>query len=334
MISWPVITRELRVASRSPALYRLRLAVGLIGIAVLWFTLLRLGSGLNSGRTIFNAVHQVTALILLVLTPLMTADTISKEKREGTLDLLFLTSLTSLKFVSTKFVSQFVRVLCVWAVMIPLSTVPLLSGGVLASDVQTMFIVELTVILLGLTAGLLASALSKRMLGALVLAISFSATFLWLDVQFMRSSFKSNLNLSQASMFQMFALNLLVVGFAAILILGWIAWMIKRTKQEQSEPVAQRWFRNVFLTPRYWRGTFQRTMQRRMDSNPLIWLEYRTAWSRVGRTAMIGALIFMESMVIASPYGMEELPRLHAIFALAFLVFMAITSATSFQREK
>ena len=334
MISWPVITRELRAAARAPALYRLRLAVGLIGIALLWLTLHRSGSGLNSGRTIFNVVHQATALILLILTPLMTADAISKEKREGTLDLLFLTSLTSLKFVSTKFVSQFVRVLCVWAVMIPLSTVPLLSGGVLASDVQTMFIVELTVILLGLTAGLLASALSKRMLWSLVLAICFSVTFLWLDVQFMRRSFFPNGNLSPAGTLRMFALNLLVVGFATTVILGWIAWMIKRTKQEQSESVAQRWFRHVFLTPRYWRGTFLRSMRRRMDRNPLIWLEYRTAWSRVGRTAMIGALILIESLVILTPHGMEELPRVHALFAVAFLVLMAITSATSFQREK
>jgi len=168
MISWPVINRELRGAARSPALFRLRLAVGLIGITVLGLTLLRLGAGLNSGGPIFNAVHYANVIMLFILTPLMAADVISKEKREGTLDLLFLTTLTPVKFVATKFASQFVRILSVWAVLLPVSAVPLLSGGVLASDIQLLFIVELTVILLGLTAGLLASALSKRMLGDLL----------------------------------------------------------------------------------------------------------------------------------------------------------------------
>ena len=334
MISWPVINRELRAAARSPALFRLRLAVGLIGIVVLWMTIRSFGSGMNSGRTLFNVVHYATMLLLLILTPLMTADAISKEKREGTLDLLFLTSLTPMKFVATKFASQFIRVMSIWAVFIPLSTVPMLSGGVLPSDIQLQFIVELTVILLGLTAGLLASALSKRMLAALVLSILFSAAFLWLDVQFLKSPLVPTATLSPASALKAYGLNLAVVILFTILALHWIARIITRTKQAQGETIAQRWFRTVFLTPRYWRGTFARTMQRRMDRNPLIWLEYRTAWSRVGRVAMIGALILIESLVILTPYGMEELPRVHAMFAIAFLVLMAITSATSFQREK
>jgi hypothetical protein len=172
------------------------------------------------------------------------------------------------------------------------------------------------------------------MLGSLVLSIFFSAAFLWLDVWFVNSPVAPRVNLTPASALKAYGLNLAVVMLFTVLVLHWIARIITRANKVQGETVAQRWFRTVFLTPRYWRGTFQRTMQRRMDRNPLIWLEYRTAWSRVGRFAMIGALIFIESLVIVTPYGMEELPRVHAMFAIAFLVLMAITSATSFQREK
>ena len=225
------------------------MVVCLIGIAVLWLSLRNLGAGLNAGGKVFNAVHVATVLLLMVLTPLLTADTISREKREGTLDLLFLTSLTSMKFVATKFASQFIRILSVWAVFIPLSIIPLLSGGVLLSDVQLMLIIELTVILLGLSAGLLASVLSKRMLAALVLSLFFSGAFLWLDVLFVNSSALPGVNLNPASGVKTYGLNLLFVILVTILILHWIARLLTSTKQTQCETAAQRWFRTVFLTP-------------------------------------------------------------------------------------
>lgn len=70
-----------------------------------------------------------------------------------------------------------------------------------------------------------------------------------------------------------------------------------------------------------------------MDKNPLIWLEYRTAWSRVGRYVMLGFLIIFESYAIVSS-DLRSISQFHLLAGMVLLTTMAMTSASSFQREK
>jgi hypothetical protein len=109
---------------------------------------------------------------------------------------------------------------------------------------------------------------------------------------------------------------------------------IDLTRKRAGETARQVWFRKVFLTPRYWSAWFRRSMRSKMDANPLIWLEYRTAWSRSGRWMLLAALIFAESYVLAVE------PLQHLYFALqpaaafAILLVLSVTAASSFLREK
>ena len=331
MLSLPMLTRELRAIARAPGTYRLRLLVGAAAIGILWIALIEKGTGLNRGAQLFEEIHIAAFVTLMILTPLLTADTISKEKREGTLDLLYLTSLSAPKVVAAKFATQFIRIVSIWVLLIPLSIVPLLSGGVSLQEVMFALSVEFSIILLGLVAGLFASVLTRRAVAALFLAIALSVALWWLDILLIML-FLKDLPSKGPSKEILILFNFLLVALLTPLFLVLIARIMSRGKSSEGPSPRSLWFREVFLKPKFWRSRFQRTMSRRMDRNPLIWLEYRTAWSRVGRSTLVGALILCESLIIM--VDPNELPEFHRNAALILLGLLAVTASISFQREK
>ncbi|HEX7860760.1 MAG TPA: ABC transporter permease subunit [Verrucomicrobiae bacterium] len=308
--------------------------VGAIAILLLALTMLGSGSGLNRGDALFYAIYQFGVIALVVLAPLLTADVISRERREGTLDLLFLTPLTATKLVFAKFATQLFRLLSIWAVLIPLSVVPFLSGGLAPVDVLRMLLLELTAILIALSAGMLASVFSKRALPATLLALTFTSLFLWIDWELLDIQRINSPGSNRWSTEVILTTNLVIVLLGSIFALLRIARLLIKQRDVEENSPRRIWFRQTFLAPRFWRQKFNRTMRQRMNRNPLIWLEYRTAWSRVGRTAMIGGVILVESLLLASEWAIQELPSVHVLMGFVILVVLAITSASSFQREK
>ena len=90
-----LVEREVRQESRRGANYWLRVLTG--GVVVLafgWDTLTTELPAPLLGPGLFAALRRTLALALWVLVPIMTADCVSRERREGTLGLLFLTPLT------------------------------------------------------------------------------------------------------------------------------------------------------------------------------------------------------------------------------------------------
>src|SRR6266487_337978 len=110
----PVIVRELRAQSRQPMTYWLRvIGIGAI-IGVMALVDLR-GAPSELGGHLFSALNATLFLSVWIFVPLLTADTISREKREGTLGLLFLTPLTPIGIVLGKALfTRFVRSHCFW----------------------------------------------------------------------------------------------------------------------------------------------------------------------------------------------------------------------------
>jgi ABC-type transport system involved in multi-copper enzyme maturation permease subunit len=327
MLSLPLLARELRVAARAPGTYRSRAVVAAVGVVILGMSL---SSNLGSnGAYLFSQLHKTTMLLLGVAGVLLTADTISKERREGTLELLFLTPLTEVKLVLAKFTSHLLRLLSVWAVILPVSIVPFVAGGLAPADVITVAFMEATIICLSLVAGLLASVYVRRQLAAMILGLFIAAALLWMDWNFV------TIGLRTATRPQpwVFGINLLFAFAATALVVLFTAQQIARGREKAGDNRRALWFQAVFLTPVFWKGALQKAMKKRMDANPLIWLEYRTAWSRVGRYVMIGFLVVVESyaLLIAGP---REIATFHFVAALVLLTIMALTAASSFQREK
>ena len=194
MIVLPIIGRELRAEARRPATFWLRVvAAGLVtAVAALSF-LPNLGnapSGMPSGISVaalapglfgarlFGNLNAALFLALWVLVPMLTADCINREKREGTLGLLFLTPLTSAGIVIGKGLAQALRASTLYLATLPVIVMPLMFGGVTWKDGVMAALVNLGVLLLGLAAGLLASAWTRDWLKSVALAQLLAAFFI------------------------------------------------------------------------------------------------------------------------------------------------------------
>lgn len=183
----PVVIRELRAQARHPLTYWLR-AVGIgsmVGVLALvdWK-----GSPSEMGGRLFGALNATLFLAIWILVPLLTADTISREKREGTLGLLFLTPLTPVGIVLGKALIQGLRAVTLFLAVLPALAVPFLLGGVTWKDVAVSLLLNSSALALALAAGLLASTLTTESRRALVLALVISLS---LEYAFMRAHFVS-----------------------------------------------------------------------------------------------------------------------------------------------
>ena len=87
---------SLREEARRPVNFWLRLLAA--GVVITIFVLLVWtvdNSGPFLGQILFQTLNQSMLLVFWLVVPLMTADCVSRERREGTLGLLFLTPLTA-----------------------------------------------------------------------------------------------------------------------------------------------------------------------------------------------------------------------------------------------
>jgi ABC-type transport system involved in multi-copper enzyme maturation permease subunit len=180
MLLTPVLERELRVQARLRGLYWLRMAAGLAGVLTLGLALssdrrLALSGGRNYGPWLLALLHTIISLVFALACPLISADTLARERREGTLGLLLLTPLTALNVVSGKFMVHLVRALTMWLAVLPVLVVPLLMGGVGSVDIAFVLVLELGVVLASLSAGIVASSLAVRPGRAITLALVLTA---------------------------------------------------------------------------------------------------------------------------------------------------------------
>src|SRR6266850_1147741 len=92
----PIVERELRVAARQPSTSLLRFLVALGGIILwlgLWGARHNRTTPASIGGDLFFALSILLFLWCALAGVFLTADSLSGEKREGTLGLLFLTDL-------------------------------------------------------------------------------------------------------------------------------------------------------------------------------------------------------------------------------------------------
>jgi len=175
----PLVGRELRVRARSPAGYWTRFAAALAGmlVCVPILTMYR-GAMLNQaqlGVAAFDGLV-VAAFILCCFCGFLTVDGISRERREGTLGLLFLTRVRALDVLLGNFGAAGIASLCALAAFVPVLIVPVLAGGVSGGEAVRKVLALFDTMLLSLAAGLWASArgrewLSSAQSAALVLVV-------------------------------------------------------------------------------------------------------------------------------------------------------------------
>src|SRR6266581_487332 len=161
----PIVRRELRVAARKRSTFWLRV-VSAITAVVLGSGCLLMGGwqGVGTaqmGSILFYALAWTCLAAALGAGLFFTSDSLSEEKREGTLGFLFLTDLRGYDVVAGKLLATSLRAFFPLLAFFPIVAVTLLMGGVAGAQFWKTSVALLNALFFSLAAGMFVSAISR-----------------------------------------------------------------------------------------------------------------------------------------------------------------------------
>ena len=170
----PIVERELRVAARRWGTFGLRTWVAMTVIAIsAWIVLVNLEEKPSDvAGYLFYTVTAGALLYCLLIGLSATADSLSEEKREGTLGLLFLTDLKGWDVVAGKLVANSLNYFYGLLAIIPVMGLPLLLGGITAGQFGSAALSLVNAMFFSVSAGMLASACCRSRRKAVLLTFA------------------------------------------------------------------------------------------------------------------------------------------------------------------
>jgi hypothetical protein len=177
----PILVRELRARGHSPASYWGRLAVAAVGVLVCVPALVWTGPLAGSPIAGRGAFHGLVGAAFLLSCGgcLLTADAISRERREGTLILLLLTRVSRWDVLLGKFASNGMACFAGLLAFLPVLVLPLLMGGTTAGEAVRTAAALVNTLFLALATGLYASALGFDRFRTSCVALLLMAAFVF-----------------------------------------------------------------------------------------------------------------------------------------------------------
>ena len=160
MIALTVIERELRVATRQKWAWVGRwfpaaLAILMFGGVYLLYPARSSG---DFGKVLFHSLGFVMVLVAGLGGMLTTCDCLSREHREGTLGLLFLTELSALDVLAGKILASSLRLLLGLLAVVPVLAISFLAGGTSLRSLAMLVVAILSLLWVSMAAGVFASA--------------------------------------------------------------------------------------------------------------------------------------------------------------------------------
>lgn len=174
----PVVQRELLVAARNGSGVWFRFVAALAGMAffvLLWCTPIQSQPRLVSD-IVFRVLGGAMFGFALFSGSIFTADSMTSEKREGTLGLLFLTELRGYDIVLGKLVATSLRAVYGVIALVPVLSLPVLVGGVSGGQVARMVLTLMVTMLASLSIGMMASVVAREFRGALLASLLLLGT--------------------------------------------------------------------------------------------------------------------------------------------------------------
>lgn len=324
----PVVDRELRVASRRPSTYWARsvAAAVALSIAVWWYWVNVSGHrSLNAlGGELFWMLAGFTMGYAIFAGITYSSDSVSQEKREGTLGLLFLTDLRGYDVVLGKLTASSVGAFYRLLAVLPVLAITLMMGGVAFSQFWRMVLVLVNTLFASLALGMLASAVSINSrraaltAGQLIalLCVGFPFAGLMISVfsthpfpsicgwatplgGFSLASDTLYRTVPQGTWFRKFHLDnkgLFWLNLAATHAIAWSAlgvaslWLPRSWQQYQTVRGG-----GLRLPGRSAREAERNTRRELLDRNPIIWLASREPWKRplLWMALLGGACLFL-----------------------------------------
>jgi ABC-type transport system involved in multi-copper enzyme maturation permease subunit len=294
----PIVDRELRVASRRNYTYWSRLvAAGFILViftAILGFTFMGSGMPWGIGTIEFNVLKWIAFIFACCTGIFLTSDSLSEEKREGTIGLLFLTDLRGYDIVFGKLLSHSLQAFYAFVAAFPVLALPLLLGGVTGADFGRSMLIIGNTIFFSVALGIFVSSMSRQLLTAMNSTLIFTIVFVvilpWIDVGIAGhnlSTFKPIL--SHASPGYLFSegtgmwprdfwFDFALQHFLAWLFLALSCVCIPRAWHEKSAETGG-FVRSLLLRIRLGGRNFRLRFRRKLLArNPIEWLASRYRW--------------------------------------------------------
>lgn len=160
----PIVDRELRVASRRPSTYWARSVAAAVALSIAvwlyWINASGRGSLSSFGEQLFWTLAGFTMGYAIFAGITYSSDSVSAEKREGTLGLLFLTDLRGYDVVLGKLTASSVGAFYRLLAVLPVLAMTLMMGGVAFSQFWRMVLVLVNTLFASLALGMLASTVS------------------------------------------------------------------------------------------------------------------------------------------------------------------------------
>lgn len=186
MTLFPIVERELIVQSRRARMYWARFGLAAVGaVTFLWLLILSAAGagGVGQGRSMFLALGGFAYAFCCLAGLVATSDSLSEEKREGTLGLLFLTDLRSRDLVLGKLSSHALITFFSLLGIVPMLAMATLLGGVTLIAVAQMGLALLSALALSTSLGMLVSTFSRHerkslFAGVVILGVILSWPFL------------------------------------------------------------------------------------------------------------------------------------------------------------
>jgi ABC-type transport system involved in cytochrome c biogenesis permease component len=375
MMGVPIIFRELRVEAQRPFNYWLRvLSAGLVIALIAAFVIDRSSRTPLSGSLIFSFLHGGLFFGIWIFVPLLTADCLSLEKREGTLGLLFLTRLTPRSIVGAKAVIHVLRALTVFLAMAPAILLPFLLGGISWQQSLVALGLNLGAMFIALTAGLCASAWCQAHSRAISLAILLSMVFSSLFAYVFAWGFFRQV--SSSYYYSTIPAGVTAIGFLLITGTGalWNEVFVKLTALEreawmmlagemllfsmaifgiaivvcgnqlrlslQNVPGSLGRMRLVELicAPRFWVASLQRRMSSSLDRNPIGWLQEYSWSARAIKWGWLGLFGMVDAWMIGQQtegtISWRDMVQAHFYLSIALGMGMMASAVASFRRER
>jgi ABC-type Na+ efflux pump permease subunit len=319
------------------------------------------------GTYLLGHLHAFILGLILLIVPGLTADCIAREKREGTLGLLFLTPLSAGGIVAGKALVGALRAFTLWLAVLPILIIPFIAGGITWFDALSALSLEFCATVLCLATGLLASSLARERNTAFVLAYVLGAGFLffytWLLEILLFGGFRFSLFTSMSSGFQYWYTTALLCGFDEDFYARWSSIFGKNPQLWESlclaSPVvtllilyavarlaafriARSWrdkipsARRESLVRRYCTPLFQRRfhrkMQRTLDWNPIAWLQQYSWKARLSKWGLCLAFLIVETA--AQNAAPDTLDSIQTILLLIVACIYTFAGVSGFLEEK
>ena len=162
MTSLPIVERELGIASRKIGswLSRWVIAIAAVLFGGGWLLIASLGGGMMKGDIFFAILAWACFAYCLLAGLWTTTGTLTREKTDGTLGLLFLTDLRGYDVVLGKMITASLKSFYGVLAVLPVLALPLLMGGVTNDQLWRTIGALLNILVFSLSLGMFFSALS------------------------------------------------------------------------------------------------------------------------------------------------------------------------------